>query len=67
MTKSTIPGTGDYVKSMISSTTKVPEDELWRTFTDQMAKTSAREACKSNWRRSTEAALYAKSHPPNEE
>lgn len=67
MTKSTMPGTGDYVKSMISSTTKVPEDELLRMFTDQTAGMSVRETCKSNWRRRIEAALYAKSHPPNEE
>ena len=66
MTRSTMPGTGDYVKSMISAT-KAPEDKLWRKFTDQMAGTSAREACKPNWYRRIEAGLYAKSHPPNEE
>ena len=66
MTRSTMPGTGDYVKRMISAT-EAPEDKLWRTFTDQMAKTSVREACKPNWHRPIEAGLYAKSHPPNEE
>ena len=66
MTRSTIPGTGDYVKSMISAT-KAPEDKLLRMFTDQMAGMSVRETCKSNDWRGAEAALYAKSHPPNEE
>jgi hypothetical protein len=60
----TMPGTGDYVKGMISG---VPEDKLLRMFTDQMAGMSVRETCKSNDWRGAEAALYAKSHPPNEE
>ena len=66
MTRSTMPGTGDYVKSMISAA-KAPEDKLLRMFTDQMAGMSAREACKSNDWRDAEAGLYAKSHPPSEE
>lgn len=61
-----MPGTGAYVEGMISAT-KVPEDELLRTFADQMAGMSVRETCKSNWRRRIEAGLYAKSHPPNKE
>ncbi|MCR4753429.1 MAG: hypothetical protein K5837_03355 [Candidatus Saccharibacteria bacterium] len=64
MAKSTtMPGTGDYVKGMIS---RVPEHKLLRMFTDQMAEMSVRETCKSNDWRGAEAALYAKSHPPNE-
>ena len=66
MTRSTMPGTGDYVKSMISAT-KAPEDKLLRMFTDQMTGMSVREACKPNWYRCIEAGLYAKSHPPSEE
>ena len=62
----TMPGTGDYVQGMISAT-EAPEDKLWRKFTDQMAGMSVREACKPNWYRRIEAALRARSHPPNEE
>ena len=67
MAKSTtMPGTGDYVKGMISAT-ETPEDELLRMFTGQMAGMSVREACKSNDWRDAEADLYTNSHPPNEE
>lgn len=62
----TMPGTGDYVQGMISAT-EAPEDKLLRMFTDQMAGMSVRETCKSNWRRRIEAALRARSHPPNKE
>ncbi|MBQ9684315.1 hypothetical protein IJV57_02455 [Candidatus Saccharibacteria bacterium] len=64
MKSATMPGTGAYVKDMISTAT--PDDKLQR-FIEQKTTKSAREICESGWRKYIEATLRVRSHPPNEE